>query len=218
MPSNLPTNFLTKEVGMRRKALIVVDVQNDFCPGGALAVTDGDQVVEPLNKLLGVIVAKSDWSILFSRDWHPAVTNHFKNYGGIWPVHCVQDTKGAEFHPKLYNHLADDIISKATKPDENGYSPLGDNAFVEDFFGPTNPDEYLRKRNVTDIYIGGLATDYCVKDACLDALKLDYTVYLLTDACRAVNLNPDDGEKAIQEMKDAGVIMTTTEEVLRETR
>ena len=192
---------------MTKKALLVVDVQNDFCPGGALAVTNGDQVVEPLNRMINHAFG-SGWKVYASRDWHPAVTKHFKIYGGFWPVHCVQNTPGADFHPRLNSHYAL-VISKAFRPDEDGYS---------EFEGVTPSgiplDEALKSASVTDLYVGGLATDYCVKATCLDGVKLGYKVYLLLDACRAVNVNPSDGDKAVEEMKAAGVLVTTTEEVI----
>ena len=105
---------------MRKRALILVDVQNDFCPGGSLAVPNGDEVVWPLNEMIAYAL-KNDWLIIASRDWHPAVTKHFKDYGGIWPIHCVQNTHGAEFHRNLLIS-SDTIISKATQADEDGYS------------------------------------------------------------------------------------------------
>lgn len=193
---------------MARKALLVVDVQNDFCPGGALAVMDGDKVVGPINTMIEY-ARKNGWLVIASRDWHPVVTSHFKDYGGIWPVHCVQNTFGAAFHPDL-NSIGAVVISKATKPDEDGYSP---------FDGYTDAgvslEEYLCSNDVTDIYVGGLATDYCVKAGAIDAAKKGFKTHLLFDACRAVNLKPDDGEKAVKEMQDVGVIVITTEEVLR---
>lgn len=189
------------------KALLIVDVQNDFCPGGSLVVADGDKVVEPINKMIEH-AEKNGWLVLASRDWHPPVTKHFKDFGGIWPVHCVQNTKGAEFHPDLKITTAT-VVSKATKPDEDGYSS---------FDGQTKSDvcleEHLRVNGVEEVYICGLATDYCVKAGALDAVKKEFKTHLLLDACRAVNLQPDDGHKAVVEMASAGILITTTEEVL----
>lgn len=189
------------------KALLVVDVQKDFCPGGSLAVSDGDKIVEPINQMVGY-AWKNNWHVICSRDWHPAVTKHFKDHGGLWPAHCVQNTPGAEFHPSLKHHAAT-VIDKGYGKDEDGYSPFDGHTG----WGKTL-NEYLQSWNVLEIYVCGLATDYCVKAACLDAAKLGYKVYLLLDACRAVNVNLVDGEKAVEEMKTAGVIVTTTNAVL----
>lgn len=197
---------------MSRKALIVVDVQNDFCPGGALAVTEGDLVVGPLNRMIE-FVHKKGWLIIFSRDWHPEETGHFKkNPGDVsgWPVHCVRNTSGAAFHSSL-DHRGSVVVSKGTQPDEDGYSAF--NGASE--YG-NQLEEILTTNQVIEVYVGGLATDYCVKATALDALKRGYETVLLTDACRAVNLKPDDGEKAIAEMVAAGATLKTTEEVIHE--
>ncbi len=193
---------------MANKALLMVDVQNDFCPGGALAVTDGDKVVDPLNAML-ILADERNWLVVASRDWHPAVTKHFKGYGGIWPTHCVQNTQGAAFHRNLAVVADKDIIiSKATQPDEDGYS-----AFEGKTKDGKNLADVLKECKIDEIYIGGLATDYCVKASALDAMKNDFKTFLLLDACRAVNIQPDDGDKALEAMKNAGVIITTTQEV-----
>jgi nicotinamidase/pyrazinamidase len=218
------------------KALLIVDVQNDFCPGGALAVSGGDEVVEPLNELAEAFEEKGHL-VLFSRDWHPGETSHFKEFGGPWPPHCVRGTNGAEFHPDLILYPAqelgsDIIISKAMGADEDGYSPLCANAYADpegktDDLGPdenagtvvaglTNAVEFLRRHNVEELYIGGLATDYCVKAGVMDALKLPFIkrVHLLTDAIGAVNVNPGDGERAIAEMVAAGALLSPTTDVI----
>ena len=194
--------------GSLKSALLIVDVQNDFCPGGALAVPDGDQVIEPLNKLISF--ASKNWSLVVaSRDWHPADTRHFKDFGGIWPIHCVQNTDGASFHPSLKLTGKTYIFSKGMLPTEDAYSPFDGLSYGHSL------ENVLRAFKIEGVYIGGLATDYCVKAACLDARKLGFTTYLLLDACRAVNLNPDDEAGALEDMNDDGVIITTTEEVLR---
>ncbi len=202
----------------KRSALLIVDVQNDFCPGGTLAVANGDQVIPPLNNMIEHAI-KEDWMVLASRDWHPSVTTHFKKYGGLWTVHCVKNTEGAKFHPTLKlerNKLGRwyDIISKGTKPNEEGLSPFEASAFIEIHRSKMNPVRYLKVQRVVNLYIGGLTTDYCVRAAMFDALKYGFKVYLLLDACRAVNLNPGDGERAVEEMRAAGAIITTTKEVL----
>lgn len=194
------------------KALLIVDVQNDFCPGGALAVPNGDQVVDPLNKLISY-ASKNNWGLIVaSRDWHPANTNHFKDFGGIWPVHCVQNTHGADFHPALKLTGTTYVFSKGMLPTEDAYSPFEGSAYERPL------DEILRAFKIKKIYVGGLATDYCVQAACLDGKRLGYITFLLLDACRAVNINPDDEVGALEKMNDAGVVITTTEMVLNENR
>lgn len=200
---------------MSKKALLIVDVQNDFCPGGALPVADGNNVVGPLNDMLQ-LADEEGWVRLFSRDWHPAQTTHFAAFGGPWPVHCVQGTRGAEFHADLdgpSEDAGDVVISKAMRPDEDGYSPLCANAFVPD--GRTAV-QFLRDEGVTELYIGGLATDYCVKDGVLDALMLPFItkVTVLTDAVGAVNVKPGDGVNALAVMHGAGAELATTEQVI----
>lgn len=187
---------------MAKKALLAVDIQNDFCPGGALPVPDGDVVVEPANRLIS-FAEDNGWLVLASRDWHPRNTSHFEQ----WPVHCVQDTKGAEFHPALRIDGAR-IISKGMKPDEDAYSPF--DGFTEE----GEPlESVLRREGVSELYVFGLATDYCVKAAVLDATHKGFKTFLVVDACRAVNVNPGDGEKAIAEMQSAGATIITAEEV-----
>ena len=176
-----------------KKALIVVDVQNDFCPGGSLAVANGDQVVAPLNQLIEEFLDRGE-PVYKTRDWHPAQTKHFQIYGGIWPVHCVQGTRGAEFNPDLNTDPRVTIISKGFDEKADGYSG----------FDGTNLAELLREEGVSEVWVGGLATDYCVKHTVLDALKEGFEVKALADAMRAVNINQDDGAKAIDEMHDAG--------------
>ena len=176
-----------------QKALIVVDVQNDFCPGGSLAVADGYQVVAPLNQLIKEFLDRGE-PVYKTRDWHPAQTKHFQAYGGIWPVHCVQGTRGAEFHPDLSDDPRITIISKGFDEKADGYSG----------FDGTNLAELLREEGVKEVWVGGLATDYCVKHTVLDALKEGFEVKALADAMRAVNGNSEDGTKAIEEMRAAG--------------
>ena len=177
--------------------MILVDVQNDFCPGGFLAVPNGDQVVGPLNRMIAAAI-KNDLEIYASRDWHPAQTKHFEK----WPAHCVQNTHGAEFHPNLHlpwRYPKFRVISKGLG-DTDGYSA---------FDGGMRPD-------AETLYIGGLATDYCVLWTVKKALDLGYKVVLLIDACRAVNINPDDGDNAVAEMRALHARIATTEEALNE--
>jgi len=176
-----------------RKALIVVDVQNDFCPGGSLAVAHGDEVVPPLNKLVGEFLDRGE-PVYKTRDWHPARTKHFAAYGGVWPVHCVQNTPGAEFHANLLDDPRINIISKGIDDRADGYSG----------FDGTNLGELLREEGVAEIWVGGLATDYCVKETVLDGVRQGFKVKALADSMRAVNINSDDGAKAIDQMRAAG--------------
>lgn len=175
-----------------RQALIVVDVQNDFCPGGTLAVPRGDEVIAPLNKLIDEFLKRGD-PVFKSRDWHPPTTKHFAAYGGVWPVHCVQHTNGAEFHPALRHDPRIKGISKGTD-DADGYSA----------FDQTELASELHQQGVEEVVVGGLATDYCVKNTVVDAIKHGFRVKAVEDAMRAVELQPGDGEKAIQQMREAG--------------
>ena len=175
-----------------KQALIVVDVQNDFCPGGALAVPEGDQVIAPLNELIDQFLERGA-PVYKSRDWHPARTKHFKAHGGTWPVHCVQNTEGAEFHPKLRDDPRISVISKGLG-DKDCYSA----------FDETDLASQLHNQNVEEVVVGGLATDYCVKNTVLDALKNGFKVKALKNAMRAVEVEPGDGDRAIEEMRAAG--------------
>ncbi len=196
----------------RAKALLVVDVQNDFCPGGALGVRNGDAVVSPLNRMI-------EWSqrhgdrVYITRDWHPSDTAHFKPFGGVWPVHCVQDSPGAQFHPELLVPDRATIVSKGDTRGSDGYSafeghtPTG-SALMHDLY----------EKGVGCLYIGGLTTDYCVRQSTLDALKAGFEVTVLTDAIAGVDLRPGDSQKALDEMRRAGARFATTDEVLQEQR
>jgi nicotinamidase/pyrazinamidase len=174
------------------RALIVVDVQNDFCPGGSLAVPGGDAVVEPLNALMEDFLERGEL-VVKSRDWHPATTPHFKDFGGVWPVHCVQGTDGAAFHRALLDDPRIVVVSKGTG-DEDSYSA----------FDGTDLASLLRERGVEEVWVGGLATDYCVKNTVLDALAAGFRVRAIAEAMRGVNLEPGDDERAIAEMRDRG--------------
>ena len=186
-----------------KDALIVVDVQNDFCPGGALAVRDGDQVIPALNRHIDKFT-KAGSPIFATRDWHPVKTTHFNTSGGPWPPHCIQGSKGAEFHPDLKLPPDTVIVSAGMGSDEDGYSGfLG----IDDR-GQKLAD-LLRQRRVERIFVGGLATDYCVKHTVLEGLKEGLKVVLLVDSVRGVNLTPGDSESAIEEMRHAGAVITT---------
>ena len=176
----------------QNRALIVVDVQNDFCPGGTLAVAQGNEVVGPLNAMIDEFL-KNGEPVYESRDWHPAQTKHFKAYGGTWPVHCVQNTPGADFHPQLRQDPRITIISKGLG-DTDCYSA----------FDETDLASQLKRQGIKEVWVGGLATDYCVKHTVLEALKNGFEVKALENAMRPVDVNPGDGEKAIEEMRAAG--------------
>lgn len=175
-----------------RRALVVVDVQNDFCPGGALAVPDGHAVVAPLNALIVEFLMRGEL-VVKSRDWHPPTTSHFKDFGGIWPVHCVQETVGAEFHPELHHDPRIVVVSKGMG-DEDSYSA----------FDGTELESMLRAPGIEEIWVGGLATDYCVRNTVLDALAVGFRVRAIGDAMRGVNVTPGDDERAIAEMRERG--------------
>jgi nicotinamidase/pyrazinamidase len=180
-------------VNETKKALVVVDVQNDFCPGGSLAVPQGDEVVAPLNKLIKEFLDRGE-PVFKTRDWHPARTKHFAMYGGTWPIHCVQGTPGAEFHADLLDDSRIRIISKGTNESADGYSG----------FDGTSLAQLLRDKGVEEVWVGGLATDYCVKHTVLDGLREGFKVKALADAMRPVNVKPNDGKQAIEEMRRAG--------------
>lgn len=183
-----------------KSALLIVDVQNDFCPGGALAVSEGDEIIPVLNRYIELF-SKNRLPIFASRDWHPRVTKHFREFGGRWPKHCVQNTKGARFHPDLKLPKDAIILSKGMDPDKESYSAF--HAL------DSNGVEFLKLLDtfgIEELFVGGLATDYCVKFSVLDALRLGFKVNLLTDAIKGVNLKPKDSEEAIREMIRHGAL------------
>ena len=174
-------------------ALIVVDVQNDFLPDGSLAVPEGDRVVPVLNRYLETFSARA-LPIYATRDWHPGNHCSFKAQGGPWPPHCVAGSPGAAFASALKLPAQTTVVSKAIAADKDAYSG----------FEGTDLDARLRAQGVRRVFVGGLATDYCVLNTVRDARRLGYEVYLLTDAIRAVNVKPDDGQKAEKEMQRLG--------------
>jgi nicotinamidase/pyrazinamidase len=192
----------------RAFALLVVDVQNDFCPGGALGVRNGDGVIAPLNRMIEW-TERHGGTVYATRDWHVADASHFKAYGGIWPVHCVQQTPGAEFHRSLRLPPDAVVVSKGDIPGSDGYS-----AFEGHTPAGASLVHELREKGIERLYIGGLATDYCVRHSVLDASKTGFEVTVLTDAVAGVDLNPGDSAKALEEMRAAGAKMATTEDVV----
>jgi nicotinamidase/pyrazinamidase len=185
------------------RALIVVDVQRDFCPGGALPASGCERILPAINRYLAEAQQVS-MPIYASRDWHPAITSHFKAYGGEWPPHCVQGSRGAEFHPGLHLPASATVISKGDDPERPGYSA----------FDGHRPDggsllQDLRDRHVNTLYIVGLATDYCVKRTTIDALQAGLHAIVLTDAVAGIDVNPGDVDRALTEMSRAGAEMAT---------
>jgi nicotinamidase/pyrazinamidase len=182
-----------------RCALLVVDVQRDFCPGGALPSPGGDRIIPALNRHIGQAL-KSGMPVYASRDWHPEITTHFKAYGGgEWPPHCVQGTAGAEFHPQLELPSNVIVISKGEVAERPGYSAF--EGRTPD--GRTLADD-LRARAIDTLYVAGIATDYCVKQTVLDALREGFGVTVLTDAVSGIDVRPGDAERAVADMRAAG--------------
>jgi nicotinamidase/pyrazinamidase len=173
------------------RALVIVDFQNDFTPGGALAVPHGDEVAQRINEL----AASGDYELVVAtRDWHPP--DH-QSFAQQWPVHCVAGTEGAELHPALDTSHVDVIVDKGQAPDTDGYSG----------FDGTNLEELLRERDITNVTVVGLATDYCVKNTALDALRAGFQVTVDTSAVRGVEVQPGDSERALAEVRAAGGVM-----------
>jgi nicotinamidase/pyrazinamidase len=184
-------------------ALLVVDVQNDFLPGGALGIAEGDRVVPPLNRLLAAWRVRG-MPVYLTRDWHPPGHCSFAARGGPWPVHCVAGTHGAEFSPLLDRAPGDVVVSKATRLDRDAYSALDGTPLAG----------ALLDRGVRRIFIGGLATDYCVRATGLDARAAGLDVVVLTDAVCAVDVQPGDGARALAELAAAGAALVPTDAVL----
>jgi nicotinamidase/pyrazinamidase len=184
-----------------RHALLIIDVQNDFCPDGALPVSEGDQVVPVLNRWAERF-GSAGWPVYASRDWHPNETKHFESFGGPWPPHCVAGTKGAEFHSDLQLPDTTVVVSKGMNPEEDAYSAF--QAFDDE---GVSIKDLLRRHQVQSIFVGGLATDYCVKQTVLDGLREGFQMFLILEAMRGVEVSPGDSSRAIKEMvrKGAGI-------------
>ncbi len=186
-----------------KDALIMVDMQRDFMPGGALPVQEGDKIVPRLNQYIRLFFERG-LPVFFTRDWHPPDHISFKDQGGVWPPHCVQDTEGAKFHPDLYippdNRF---IISKGTSRDFDAYSG----------FQGTMLDQLLKERGTKRVFVGGVATDYCVKNTVLGAINLGYEAFLLLDGIKGVDVKQGDSQRAIEDMLGAGAVGVEYEEV-----
>jgi nicotinamidase/pyrazinamidase len=184
-----------------RTALIVVDVQNDFAdPGGSLAIRGGAGIIPGLNEVVRTAVATGGL-VVYTQDWHPAATPHFAKDGGIWPVHCVMETWGAQLHPDLM--VAGPRVRKGSNG-EDGYSGFTMRDPVSGAERPTELEGLLREQGIERVVVCGLATDYCVKATALDALRLGFRTRVLTDAIAAVNLEDGDGDRALAAMTEAG--------------
>ncbi len=186
-----------------KDALIVVDMQKDFMPGGALPVPEGDKIIPRLNQYTKLFNSLG-LPVFFTRDWHPPDHISFKEQGGVWPPHCVQNTEGAMFHKDLF--IPQDnrfIISKGTSKDFDAYSG----------FQGTILDSLLKERGIRRVFVGGVATDYCVKNTVLGAINLGYEAFLLLDGIKGVDVNPGDSERAIEEMLRAGAVGISIEDV-----
>ena len=183
-------------------ALIVVDVQNDFAdPAGGLSVTGGDRIVPVVNAQIELARAAGA-PVIYTQDWHPPSTPHFQKDGGEWPVHCLRDTWGAELHPDL--RVEGPAIRKGANG-EDGYSGFTMREPVSGSIVPTELEALLRDRAIERVVVCGLATDYCVKATALDAARLGFATSVLTDAIAAVDLEPGDGDRALKELRSAGV-------------
>jgi nicotinamidase/pyrazinamidase len=181
------------------KALLIIDFQNDFTSGGALAVPDGDAIAEPVKRL-----AEHFDVIAATRDWHPPDHASFEAQGGPWPVHCVRGTHGAKFHPAMRGIKLDAVFDVGQGRDDEGYS------------GFENSDlaRVMREHDVDEVYVCGLATDYCVRASTIDACREGFDVTVVKDAVRAVEVNEGDGERAFQDMREAGAEVATSDEIL----
>jgi nicotinamidase/pyrazinamidase len=190
-----------------RGALLIVDVQNDFCPGGALQVPNGDRVIAPINLAVERFVA-AGLPVLASRDWHLPVTRHFRQYGGSWPVHCVQGTKGAAFHHELRLPAGTLVLSKGIDPEKDGYS-----AFEGVSEDGRSLGSIVATLTIRHLYLAGLATDYCILFTAREALRSGLTVTVLTDAVAGVDATPGASDLALKELSCAGARLATVDEL-----
>ncbi|MBT3943148.1 MAG: isochorismatase family protein [Chloroflexi bacterium] len=186
-----------------KDALVIVDVQNDFCPGGTLAVPTGDDVARTMTRTAAAF-SEQGGRVFATQDWHPVAHSSFAESGGPWPPHCVQGSRGAELHPDL--HLPDGHVNikKGSDPEVDAYSGFLD----------SDLEAQLKGADVTRVFVGGLATDYCVLNTVLDARRIGFETYLLTDGIGAVDVQDGDGDRAIARMIDAGAKSVTVAEVV----
>lgn len=185
-----------------------MDVQNDFCPGGALPVAGGDVIVPVINRYIGIFLQR-DLPVLASRDWHPPETGHFKEFGGIWPVHCRQGSVGARFRSGLLLPPDIRVFSKGTDPDRDDYSALQG----RDDSGKAMAG-YLNGEGIKNLFVCGLATDYCILETVLEGIRLGFSVEVLVDAVSGVDLRPGDSGRALDEMASAGAGLFTIDDIL----
>jgi nicotinamidase/pyrazinamidase len=191
-------------VKFANSALLLVDIQNDFCPGGALAVRDGDHIIEPVNRLLPLFEMVVD-----CRDWHPSDHCSFRSQGGPWPPHCIPGTHGAELYPALDQSSITHHLRKADTREGDSYSEFDGHDESGRGLG-----ELLRDNHIQKLYVVGLATDYCVRATVIDGLARGYEVCVVTDAVRAVDVKPGDGDRALAEMAQQGAHLVTSRHIL----
>jgi nicotinamidase/pyrazinamidase len=180
------------------RALLIIDFQNDFTSGGALEVPGGDEIAEPVRRL-----AAEYEHVFATRDWHPPDHASFETEGGPWPVHCVQGTHGAELHPAMRDIEVEAIVDVGVERDDEGYSG----------FEKSKLADLLHERGIQEVTVVGLATDYCVRASAIDACREGFDTTVVTDAIRAVEVEPGDGERALEDMKRAGARLAISAEI-----
>jgi nicotinamidase/pyrazinamidase len=200
LDGNLGLSSNLRERVKMSKALLIIDFQNDFTSGGALEVPDGDEIAEPVKRL-----AKEFDYVFATRDWHPTDHSSFETEGGPWPVHCVQGTHGAELHPAMRDIEVEEIVDVGAEREDQGYSG----------FEKSKLADLLRERDVDEVAVVGLATDYCVRASAIDAAREGFDTSVVTDAIRAVDVNPGDGERALEDMRKAGAKLVTSDSLVR---
>jgi nicotinamidase/pyrazinamidase len=200
LDGNLGLSSNLRERVKMSKALLIIDFQNDFTSGGALEVPEGDEIAEPVKRL-----AKEFDYVFATRDWHPTDHSSFETEGGPWPVHCVQGTHGAELHPAMRDIEVEEIVDVGAEREDQGYSG----------FEKSKLADLLRERDVDEVAVVGLATDYCVRASAIDAAREGFDTSVVTDAIRAVNVNPGDGERALEDMREAGAKLVTSDSLVR---
>jgi nicotinamidase/pyrazinamidase len=200
LDGNLGLSSNLRERVKMSNALLIIDFQNDFTSGGALEVPEGDEIAEPVKRL-----AKEFDYVFATRDWHPPDHSSFETEGGPWPVHCVQGTHGAELHPAMHDIEVEEIVDVGAEREDQGYSG----------FEKSKLADLLRERDVDEVAVVGLATDYCVRASAIDAAREGFDTSVVTDAIRAVDVNPGDGERALEDMREAGAKLVTSDSLVR---